>query len=69
MNEWMTVHLKNGHDVYILKNVHTLLAESIFIDEICPYYETSCNKEYTVYVGYVDKSDKMVNSTEIAQTT
>jgi hypothetical protein len=36
---------------------------------ISPYYQTSCNEDYNAYVGCVDKSDKMVNSAEITQTT
>jgi len=59
---------KDRRDVYILTNMHTPPVEGNFTDEsgqaIKPHVV-----DYNVYMGFVDKSDRMVNSYGIAHRT
>jgi len=62
------VRWKERRDVYILTNMHTPPVEGNFTDEsgqaIKPYVV-----DYNAYMGFVDKSDRMVNSYGIAHRT
>jgi hypothetical protein len=60
-----TVRWKDRHDVYILTNMHTPPVEGNFTNDsghaIKPHVV-----DYNAYMGFVNKSDRMVNSDGIA---
>ena len=63
------VRWKDRRDVYILTNMHAPPVEGNFTNEsgqaIRPRIVEDCN----AYMGFVDKSDRMVNSYGIAHRT
>ena len=61
------VHWKDKHDVYLLTNMHTSPVEGNFCDESSHAVTPHVIEDYNAHVGYVDKSDRMVNSYGIAR--
>jgi len=64
-----TVRWKDKHDVYVLTNMHIPPVEGSFCDESDHAVKTRVIEDYNAHMGYVDKSDKMVNSYGIARRT
>jgi hypothetical protein len=57
-----TVRWKDRWDVYILTNMLFPPAEGNFTDESGQAIKPRVVEDYSVYIGFVDKSDRMVNS-------
>ena len=64
-----TVHWKDRRVVYILTNMHAPPVEGNFTQEFGQAIKPCVVEEYNVYMGFVDKSDRMVNSYGIASRT
>jgi len=58
---------KDGRDVYILMNMHAPPVEGYFTDESGQAIKSCVVGDYKAYMGFVDKSDRMVNSYRIAR--
>ena len=56
------VRWKDRRDVYILKNMHAPPVEGNFTDESCQAIKPRVVEDYNVYMGFVDKLDRMINS-------
>ena len=63
------VRWKDKCDVYILTNMHSPPVEGNFTDDSGQAIKPSVIEDYNVYMGFVDKSDRMVNSYGIARRT
>ena len=63
------VRWKDKHDVYVLTNMHTPPVEGNFCDISGHAVKPRVIEDYNAHVGYVDKSDRMVNSYGIARRT
>jgi len=63
------VHWKDRRDEYILMNMHAPPVEGNFTDESGQAIKPRVVEDYNVYMGFVDKSDRMVNSYGIARRT
>jgi hypothetical protein len=63
------VRWKDGRDVYILTNMHAPPAEGNFTQESGQAIRPRVVEDYNAYMGFVDKSDRMVNSYGIARRT
>jgi len=63
------VRWKDRRDVYILTNTHTPPVEGNFIQESGQAIKPHVVEDYNAYMGFVDKSDRMVNSYGIARRT
>jgi len=61
------VHWKDKHDVYVLTNMHTPPVEGNFCDESGQAVKPRVIEDYNAHMGYVDKSDRMVNNYRIAR--
>ena len=60
---------KVKRDVYVLTNMHTPPVEGNFCDESGHAVKPHVIEDYNAHMGYVDKSDRMVNSYRIARRT
>ena len=60
---------KDRHDVYILTNMHSPPVEGNFTDDSGNAIKPRVVEDYNAYMGFVDKSDRMVNSYGIARRT
>ena len=60
---------KDRRDVYILTNMHAPPVERNFTQESGQAIKPRVVEDYNTYMGFVDKSDKMVNSYGIASRT
>jgi len=63
------VQWKDRRDVYILTNMHSSLVEGNFTDDSGNAITPRVVEDYNAYMGFVDKSDRMVNSYGIARRT
>jgi len=63
------VRWKDRWDVYILTNMHALPDEGNFTQESGQAISPHVVENYNAYMGFVDKSDRMVNSYRIAHRT
>src|SRR5215469_5043098 len=63
------VRWKDKRDVYVLTNMHTPPVEGNFCDESGHAVKPRVIEDYNAHMGYVDKSDRMVNSYGIARRT
>ena len=63
------VSWKERRDVYILTNMHAPPVEGNFTDESGQAIKPRVVEDYNAYMGFVDKSDRMVNSYGIARRT
>jgi len=63
------VRWKDKRDVYVLTNTHTPPVEDNFCDESGHAVKPRVIEDYNAHMGYVDKSDRMVNSYGIARRT
>ena len=63
------VHWKDRQDVYILTNMHTPPVEGNFTHESGQAIKPRVVEDYSAYMGFVDKSDRMVNSYGIGRRT
>ena len=63
------VHWKDRWDVYILTNMHDPPVEGNFTQESSQAIKSRVVEDYNAYMGFVDKSDRMVNSYGIARRT
>jgi len=63
------IHWKDKRDVYILTNMHSPPVEGNFTDESGQAIKPRVAEDYNAYMGFVDKSDRMVNSYGIAHRT
>jgi len=61
------VRWKDKHDVYVLTNMHTPLVEGNFCDISGHAVKPRVIEDYNAHVGYVDKSDRIVNNYGIAR--
>ena len=60
---------KDRQDVYMLTNMHTPLVEGNFTQESGQAIKPCVLEDYNAYMGFVDKSDRMVSSYGIACRT
>jgi len=60
---------KDRQDVYILSNIHAPPVEGNFTQESGQAIKPCVVEDYNAYMGFVDKSDRMVNSYGIACRT
>ena len=63
------VRWKDRQDMYILTNMHAPPVEGNFTDESGQAIKPRVVEDYSAYMGFVDKSDRMVNSYGIARRT
>ena len=63
------VRWKDRQDVYILTNMHAPPGEGNFTQESGQAIKPHVGEDYTAYMGFADKSDRMVNSYGIARRT
>jgi hypothetical protein len=63
------VRWKDKRDVYVLTNMHSPPVEGNFCDESGQAVKPRVIEDYNAHMGYVDKSDRMVNSYGIARRT
>jgi hypothetical protein len=63
------VRWKDRRDVYILTNMHAPPVECNFTHESGHAIKPRVVEDYNAYMGFVDKSDRMVNSYGIARRT
>jgi len=56
------VRWKDRQDVYILTNMNAPLVEGHFTHESGQAIKPRVVEDYNAYMGFVDKSDRMVNS-------
>ncbi|PNF33655.1 hypothetical protein B7P43_G12341 [Cryptotermes secundus] len=63
------VHWENKCDVYVLMNMHPPLLDGNFQDESGHAVKPHVIEDYNAHMGFVDKSDRMVNSYVIARMT
>ena len=63
------VHWKDRRDVYILTNMYAPPVEGNFTQESGQAIRLCVVEDYNAYMGFVDKSDRMVNSYGIARRT
>ena len=56
------VRWKDRRDVYVLTNMHTPPVEGNFTDESGQAIRPHVVEDYNAHTGFVDKSDRMVNS-------
>ena len=61
------VRWKDKHDVYFLTNIYAPPAEGNFCNESGCAVKPRVIEDYNTHMGYVDKSDRMVNSYDIAR--
>ena len=57
--------LEDRRDVYILTNMHALPVEGTFTQESGQAIKPRVVEDYTAYMGFVDKSDRMVIAMEL----
>jgi hypothetical protein len=57
------------HDVHVLTNMHSPAVDGIFRDESGHAVRSHVIEDYNAHMGFVDKSDRMVNSYGIAWRT
>ena len=62
-------HWKDRCGVFILTNMHILPVEGSFTDEPGHAIKPCPVEDYSAYMGFVDKSDRMVSSYRTAQRT
>ena len=60
---------KDRQDVYILTNMHAPPVEGNFTQESGQAIKPCVVEDYNAYMGFVDKSDRMVNSYRIVRRT
>ena len=60
---------KDKRDVYILTNMHSPPVEGNFTDDFGHAINPRVVEDYNAYMGFVDKSDRMVNSYGITRRT
>jgi hypothetical protein len=63
------VHWKDKHDVYVPTNMHSPPKDGNFRDESGHVVKPHVIEEYNAHMGFVDRSDRMVNSYGIARRT
>jgi hypothetical protein len=63
------VRWKDRRDVYILTNVHAPPVDGNFTDKSGQAIKPRVVEDYSAYMWFVDKSDRMVNSYGIACRT
>ena len=63
------VRWKDRRDVYILTNMHSPPVEGNFTDDSGHAIKPRVVEDYNAYMGFVDKSDRMVNSYGISRRT
>jgi len=63
------VHWKDRRDVYVLTNMHAPPVEGNFTEQSGQAIRPRVVKDYNAHMGFVDKSDRMVNSYGIARRT
>ena len=63
------VRWKDRRDVYVLTNMHAPPVEGNFPDESGQAIRPRVVEDYNAHMGFVDKSDRMVNSYGIARRT
>ena len=63
------VRWKDKRDVYILTNMHAPPVEGHFTDESGQAIKPSVVEDYNAYMGFVEKSDRMINSYGMARRT
>ena len=63
------VRWKDRRDVYILTNMHAPPVEGNFTNESGQAIRRRVVEDYSAHMGFVDKSDRMVNSYGIARRT
>jgi len=63
------VHWKDRRDVYILTNMHASPVEGNLTQESGQAIKPCVAEDYSAYTGFVDKSERMVNSHGIACRT
>jgi hypothetical protein len=63
------VRWKDKRDVFVLTNMHPPPFEGNFVDENGRAPKPQVIEDYNAHMGYVDKSDRMVNSYGIARRT
>jgi len=63
------VRWKDRRDVYILTNMHAPPVEGNFTHESGQAIRPRAVEDYNAYMGFVDKSDRMVNSYGIVRRT
>ena len=63
------VRWKDRRDVYILSNMHAPLVEGNFNQISGQAIKPHVVEDYNAYMGFVDKSDRMINSYGIAPRT
>ena len=61
------VRCKDKRDVYVLTNIHAPPAEGNFCDESGRALKPRVIEDYNTHMGYVDKSEWMVNSYGISR--
>ena len=61
--------LKDKRDVYVFTNMHTPPVAGNFCDKSGHAIKPCVTEDYNTHMGYVDKSDRMVNSYRIARRT
>jgi hypothetical protein len=69
MRGHLRVHWKDKRDVYLLTNMHTPLLDGNFRDEAGHAVKLHVVEDYDAHMGFVCKSDRMVNSYGIARRT
>jgi hypothetical protein len=63
------VRWKDRRDVYVLTNIHAPPVEGNFTDESGLAIRPRIVEDYNAHMGFVDKSDRMVNSYGTARRT
>jgi aryl-phospho-beta-D-glucosidase BglC (GH1 family) len=63
------VRWKDRRDVYVLTNMHAPPVEGNFTDESGQAIRPRVVEDYSAHMGFVDKTDRMVNSYGIARRT
>jgi hypothetical protein len=65
----LSVFLKDNRDVYVLMNMHSPPVDGNFRDESGHAVKHQVTEDYNAHMGFLDKSDRMVNSYGIARRT
>lgn len=63
------IRWKDKRDMYLLTNMHSPPLEGNFVDEFGNAIKPKVIQDYNTHMGYVDKSDRMVNSYGITRKT
>jgi hypothetical protein len=69
MGQVSTVRWEDKRDVFVLTNMHSPPVDGNFRDESGNAIKPCVTEDYNAHMGFVDKSDRMINSYGIAQRT